>query len=257
MSPRQQWVAFCTLVRREVFRFLRIWIQSLLPPVITMSIYFIVFGRFLGSRIQGFGEFSYLEFIVPGLALMSVITNSFSNVVSSFFSARFQRSVEEMLVAPIPGWMLIAGYVAGGLARGVLVGITVLGISGLFHPLRIHSPGVVAGFLVLTSLVFSLAGFTNAVFARKFDDISIVPTFVLTPLTYFGGVFYPVELLPSPWQELSRLNPILYMVDGCRQGFLGVGEIPVGIGLTLLGLLAAALFWVNLALVRAGRGLRT
>lgn len=257
MTPRQKWIAYCTMVRREVGRFLRIWIQSLLPPVITMSIYFVVFGSFLGSRIQRIGDASYMEFIVPGLVMMTVITNSFSNVVSSFFSARFQRNIEELVVAPMPDWLLIAGYVTGGVARGITTGVLVLVVSLLFHPVRFHDLPMVLAFLVLTSLVFSLAGFMNALFARKFDDISIVPTFVLTPLTYFGGVFYSIELLPPFWRGISQANPILYMVNGFRYGFLGTSDIPVWIGLALLSVTAVALFAANVWLVHRGVGLRT
>lgn len=257
MNSRGRWIAFCTIVRREVLRFFRIWIQSLLPPVITMGIYFVVFGSFLGSRIQDIQGHTYIEFLVPGLVMMSVITNSFSNVASSFFSARFQRSVEELQVAPLPDWILVGGYVCGGVARGVTVGVLVLGVSQAFHPIHFEHPGVVLAFLLLTSLVFSLAGFTNALFARKFDDISLIPTFVLTPLTYFGGVFYSLELLPPFWRALSRFNPILYMVNGFRYGFLGTSDIPVWISLVGLAALAAALFALNMGMLARGTGLRT
>lgn len=257
MSTHPRWIALATVLHREVARFLRIWMQTLLPPVITMGIYFVVFGSFLGSRIQSIDGFTYIEFIVPGLVMMSVITNSFSNVASSFFNARFQRSIEELQVAPVPDWILVAGYVGGGVLRGILVGILVLMVSLAFHPIRFHNLGVVLAFLVLTSTVFSLAGFSNALMARRFDDISIVPTFVLTPLTYFGGVFYSISLLPPFWRGLSKLNPILYMVNGFRYGFLGNSDIPVWIGLVLLASLALGLVALNLGLLARGVGLRT
>jgi len=257
VNSRRRWIAFCTILHREVGRFFRIWQQSLLPPVITMGIYFVVFGSLLGSRIQDIRGHSYIEFIVPGLVMMSVITNSFSNVVSSFFSARFQRSIEELQVAPLPDWILIAGYVSGGVARGTVVGLLVLGVSLAFHPVRFHALGVVLAFLVLSTLVFSLAGFTNALFARKFDDVSLVPTFFLTPLTYFGGVFYSLDLLPPTWRALSKLNPILYMVNGFRYGFLGISDIPVWIGLAMLTGMAVVLFAGNMVLLARGVGLRT
>ncbi|MGI5842557.1 MAG: ABC transporter permease [Candidatus Xenobium sp.] len=257
MNTRKPWITLTTILYREVGRFFRIWMQTLLPPVITMSIYFVVFGSLLGSRIQSIDGFSYIEFIVPGLVMMSVITNSFSNVASSFFNARFQRSVEELQVAPVPDWILVAGYVGGGMLRGILVGFLVLLVSLAFHSVHFHSLPIVVAFLVLTSMVFALAGFSNALIARRFDDISIVPTFILTPLTYFGGVFYSISLLPPIWRGLSRLNPILYMVNGFRFGFLGTSDIPIWIGLVTLMGLAGALVALNLVMLARGVGLRT
>jgi ABC-2 type transport system permease protein len=256
MSGRQLWIAFSTIVVKEVVRFLRIWTQTILPPAITMGIYFVVFGRFLGDRIQDFGQFSYIEFIVPGLIMMSVITNSFSNVASSFFSAKFQRSVEEMLVSPMPDWLLISAYVTGGAVRGVMTGLVVLGISLFFTKLTLHSLGLVLVFLVLTALTFSTAGFANGMLASKFDDIAIVPTFILTPLTYFGGVFYSIDLLPEFWRTLSKANPILYMVNGLRYGFLGVSDIPVMTGIVILLGFLVATFGMSLVLMKRGHGLR-
>jgi ABC-2 type transport system permease protein len=257
VNTRKLWITLTTILYREVGRFFRIWMQTLLPPVITMSIYFVVFGSLLGSRIQSIDGFSYIEFIVPGLVMMSVITNSFSNVASSFFNARFQRSVEELQVAPVPDWILVAGYVGGGMLRGILVGFLVLLVSLAFHSVHFHSLPIVVAFLVLTSMVFALAGFSNALIARRFDDISIVPTFILTPLTYFGGVFYSISLLPPIWRGLSRLNPILYMVNGFRFGFLGASDIPTWIGLVTLMGLAGALVALNLVMLARGVGLRT
>jgi ABC-2 type transport system permease protein len=257
MNSRQMWVAYSTIVTKEVVRFLRIWTQTILPSAITMGIYFVVFGRFLGDRIQDFGQFSYIEFIVPGLIMMSVITNSFTNVASSFFSAKFQRSIEEMLVSPIPDWLLVSAYVTGGAVRGVLTGLVVLLVSVFFTKLTVHSLGLIIVFLVLTSLTFSTAGFANGMMANKFDDIAIVPTFVLTPLTYFGGVFYSIDLLPEFWRTVSIANPILYMVNGLRYGFLGVSDIPVHTGIVILIGFFVATFGMCLMLMKKGRGLRS
>lgn len=257
MNSSQLWIAFSTLVRKEVVRFMRIWTQTILPPAITMSIYFVVFGRFLGDRIDDFGEFSYIQFIVPGLIMMSTITNSFSNVASSFFSSKFQRSVEELLVSPVPDWLIVSAYVVGGACRGLLVGLVVLFVSLFFTKIHLHSLLVVLIFLFLTSLVFATAGFTNGMMARKFDDIAIVPTFVLTPLTYFGGVFYSISLLPSLWQKVSLANPILYMVNGLRYGFLGVSDIPIVYGLVILLVFQVVLFAANLHLMKKGVGLKS
>ncbi len=257
MNKAQLLVAFNTVVRKEIVRFLRIWTQTILPPAVTMAIYFIVFGRFLGDRIQDFGDHTYIEFLVPGLVMMAVITSSFSNVASSFFSAKFQRSIEEMLVSPIPDWLLITAYVVGGAVRGLLVGGIVLLVSLFFTKLSLHSLPLVLIFFVLTATMFATAGFTNGMLARKFDDIAIVPTFLLTPMTYFGGVFYSIDLLPEVWQKVSLLNPILYMVNGLRYGFLGVSDIPVGIGIAILAFFTLACFGLNLFLMRKGYGLRS
>ena len=257
MTRRQLWVAYSTIVTKEIVRFSRIWTQTMLPPAITMGIYFVVFGRFMGDRIQNFGEFSYIEFIVPGLVMMAVITNSFSNVASSFFAAKFQRSVDEMLVSPIPDWLLVSAYVTGGAVRGVATGFVVLIVSLFFTQLSIHSLGIVAIFLVLTALTFSTAGFANGMMANIFDDIAIVPTFILTPLTYFGGVFYSIDLLPEFWRNVSKANPILYMVNGLRYGFLGVSDIPVGAGIVMLSGFFVGIFGFCLVLMKRGRGLRS
>lgn len=228
MSIAEQWVAFLTIIRKEVVRFTRIWVQTLLPPVITMGLYFVIFGTLIGSRIGEMEGFSYMEFVVPGLIMMSVITNSYSNVVSSFFSVKFQRSIEELLVSPTPNYIILGGYVFGGVCRGLLVGFVVTVVSLFFTDLSIYSLPITMGIVFMTSVVFALAGFFNAVFARTFDDISIIPTFVLTPLTYLGGVFYSMSLLPEFWQGVSKLNPILYMVNAFRYGILGISDIHVG-----------------------------
>ena len=203
MKMAEQWIALSTIVRKEIVRFTRIWVQTLLPPVITMGLYFVIFGQLIGSRIGQMDGFSYVEFVVPGLIMMSVITNSYSNVVSSFFGVKFQRSVEELLVSPTPNYIILLGYVLGGVSRGLLVGFIVTLVSFLFTDLTIDSLPITIAIVFMTAIVFSLAGFLNAVFARTFDDISIVPTFILTPLTYLGGVFYSISLLPPVWQSVS------------------------------------------------------
>ncbi len=219
------WVAFQTIVTKEVLRFMRIWVQTVLPPAITTALYFVIFGKLIGSQIGDMEGFRYIDFIVPGLILMSVIANSYSNVVSSFYSSKFQHNIEELLIAPLPNFIILAGYVAGGVARGVVVGVVVTLVSLFFTDLAIHSYAVTLTVFVLTSVLFAIAGFINAVFANTFDDISIIPTFVLTPLTYLGGVFYSISMLPAFWQQVSLANPVLYMVNAFRYGLLGFSDI--------------------------------
>ena len=225
---RENWVGFMTLVRKEVTRILRIWIQTIVPPAITMTLYFIIFGNLIGRRIGEMGGFDYMQYIAPGLIMMSVITNSYANVVSSFFGAKFGKHIEELLVSPLPNSLILLGHVTGGVARGLLVGVVVTMVALFFTDLSVAHPLITASIVLLTAIVFSLAGFINAVFARKFDDISIIPTFVLTPLTYLGGIFYSITLLPEFWQQVSRVNPILYMVNAFRYGVLGVSDIGIG-----------------------------
>ncbi|MCY3566549.1 MAG: ABC transporter permease [Gammaproteobacteria bacterium] len=250
-------IAFETIVIKEVRRFMRIWTQTMLPPVITISLYFVIFGNLVGSRIGEMGGFRYMEFIVPGLIMMAVIQNSYSNVVSSFFSQKFQRSVEELLVAPIPNYVILSGFIAGGMARGLCVGFIVTLVSLFFAELRIFSPLIMISVVLFTSLVFSLGGFINAVFANNFDDVSIIPTFVLTPLIYLGGVFYSIELLPPFWQLVSRLNPIFYMVNTFRYGILGTSDIDVAWAFAMLVLFAVLLFGACIWLLRRGTGIRS
>jgi len=250
-------IAFETIVIKEVRRFMRIWTQTMLPPVITISLYFVIFGNLVGSRIGEMGGFRYIEFIVPGLIMMAVIQNSYSNVVSSFFSQKFQRSVEELLVAPIPNYVILSGFIAGGMARGLCIGFIVTLVSLFFAELRIFSPLIMIGVVLFTSLVFSLGGFINAVFANNFDDVSIIPTFVLTPLIYLGGVFYSIELLPPFWQLVSRLNPIFYMVNTFRYGILGTSDIDVAWAFAMLVLFAVLLFGACIWLLRKGTGIRS
>ncbi|ARU26055.1 ABC transporter permease [Cellvibrio sp. PSBB006] len=256
MEFNQQWIAFRTILRKEIKRFTRIWVQTLLPPAITMALYFVIFGKLIGSRIGEMDGFSYIQFVAPGLIMMSVLTNSYSNVVSSFFSAKFQRSVEEILVSPTPNYIILLGYCMGGVARGLAVGVLVTLLSLVFTDLHIHSWVVTVAIVVLTSMLFSLAGFINAVYANSFDDISIIPTFVLTPLTYLGGVFYSIHLLPDFWQGVSQLNPILYMVNAFRYGMLGVSDINVAGAFAGLLVCLAVLFMIGLHLLRVGKRLR-
>lgn len=250
-------IALQSILTKEITRFMRIWVQTLVPPAITMTLYFVIFGNLIGARIGDMHGFSYMEFIVPGLIMMSVITNSYANVASSFFSAKFQRNVEELLVAPVPEHIMILGYVLGGVARGLLVGIIVTVLSLFFVDIRIHNLAVIASIVLLTATVFSLGGLINAVYAKTFDDISIVPTFVLTPLTYLGGVFYSLALLPEFWQGVSVLNPIVYMVNAFRFGFLGYTDVNLLLAYGVLLSFIAALYMVAYRLIRTGTGLRS
>ncbi len=250
------WIAFSTLVTKEIRRFMRIWVQTLLPPAITMCLYFIIFGNLVGSRVGRMGGFDYMQFIVPGLIMMAVIQNSYSNVVSSFYSAKFQRSIEELQVAPISNLLILTGYVVGGVVRGLLVAFIVTLLSLFFTHLQLVHPAMVVFTVLLTSLLFSLGGLINAIYAKSFDDISIVPTFVLTPLTYLGGVFYSVHMLSPFWQQLTLLNPIIYMVNAFRYGVLGVSDVPIFKAMAILSVLTAGLFGYSLKLLRDGTGLR-
>jgi ABC-2 type transport system permease protein len=256
MNAQEQWIALSTIVRKEVHRFMRIWVQTLVPPVITMTLYFVIFGSLIGSRIGSMDGFSYMEFVVPGLIMMSVLTNSYSNVVSSFYSAKFQRSVEELLVSPTPNYIILLGYTIGGVARGLAVGFIVTLVSLLFTELQVHSLPVMVAIVVMTSVLFSLMGFVNAVYANSFDDISIIPTFVLTPLTYLGGVFYSISLLPEFWQGVSQLNPVLYMVNAFRYGILGISDINVGFAFMGVGAFILGLYLYCLSLLNSGKRLR-
>ncbi len=250
------WVGLKTLVRKEVIRVARIWVQTIVPPAITMTLYFIIFGNLIGKRIGVMGGFDYMQYIAPGLIMMSVITNSYGNVVSSFFGAKYGKHIEEMLVSPMSNATIIIGHVAGGVIRGLMVGALVTMIALGFTRLTIEHPLVTFSMVVLASIVFALLGFVNAVFAKKFDDISIIPTFVLTPLTYLGGVFYSIELLPEFWQKVSLGNPILYMVNAFRYGILGVSDIHIGYAYLIVGIFVIGLFALNLTLLNRGVGIR-
>lgn len=256
MNPAVYWIAFKSILIKEISRFTRIWVQTLVPPAITMSLYFVIFGNLIGSRIGQMHGVSYMEFIIPGLIMMSVITNSYANVASSFYSAKFQRNIEEILVAPVPNYLIIWGFVAGGVARGICVGAIVTAVSLFFVPLQVHDPLAVVVTLVLTAILFSLGGLINAVFAKSFDDVSIIPTFVLTPLTYLGGVFYSIQLLPPFWQWLSHGNPIIYMVNAFRYGFLGLSDVPMSLALGIIIGFILVLYGIAHYLVTRGIGLR-
>lgn len=251
-------VALNTLVRREIVRIMRIWTQTLIPPAITMTLYFVIFGKLIGSRIGNIeGGFTYMQYIVPGLVMMSIITNSYGNISSSFFGAKFSRAVEEMLVSPMPNWVILLGYVIGAVARGLVVGILVLLIALFFTDLHVMHPLITFASVLLGATIFSLAGFVNAVYAKKFDDIALVPTFILTPLTYLGGVFYSVNMLGEPWQAISRANPILYMVNAFRFGVLGISDVHVGVAFVVMIGFVIALSIVALQLLKRGVGLRS
>lgn len=251
------WVGLQTIVIKELTRILRIWGQTLVPPAITMSLYFIIFGELVGRRIGQMGGLDYMDFIVPGLVMMAVITNSYANIVSSFFGAKFGKHIEEILISPLPSYIILLGYVIGSVSRGLLVGAVVLIVSMLFSDLQIAHVGITVLIVLLTAIVFSLAGFINAIFARKFDDISIIPTFVLTPLTYLGGVFYSIDLLPEFWRTVSLLNPILYMVNAFRYGMLGVTDVSLAISLAMIIGFAVVLGAICLWLLERGVGLRS
>ncbi|WED26171.1 ABC transporter permease [Vibrio sp. DW001] len=251
------WTAFKSLLSKEINRFMRIWVQTLVPPAITMTLYFIIFGNLIGSRIGEMNGFSYMEYIVPGLIMMSVITNSYSNVASSFYSSKFQKNIEELLVAPVPNYVIIIGFVMGGVTRGLAVGAIVTVVSLFFVDLQVEHWGIIIATVFMTSVVFSLGGLINATFAKTFDDISIIPTFILTPLTYLGGVFYSINLLPEFWQGISKINPIVYMVNAFRYGFLGVSDVGIVTSFTVLIAFVVALYAIAHYLVTKGIGLRS
>src|SRR5450631_1450051 len=253
---RAEWVGFTTIIIREFNRIVRIWGQTIVPPVVTATLYFVIFGSLIGRRVGQMGGFDYMQYIAPGLIMMSVITNSYANAVSSFFGAKFGKHVEEMLVAPLPNWIIILGYVAGGVLRGLMVGVVVTSVSLIFTKLHIHHLFVIFAAVLLTATVFSLGGLLNAVFAKNFDQVNWIPAFVLTPLTYFGGVFYSVSLLPEWAQRLSYVNPILHMVNAFRYGFLGVSDVNVWLAFGLMAAAAVALFGVLLYLMDRGTGIR-
>ena len=257
MTAREKWIALQTIATKEILRFTRIWVQTVLPPVITTALYFIIFGNLIGPRIGEMEGFKYMEFIIPGLIMMAVITNSYANVVSSFYGSKFQRHIEEMLISPIPSYIILIGFLTGGVARGLIVGVAVTAVSLLFNPLNIHSLPVMLSMIILTATLFSLAGLINGVYANSFDDISIVPTFVLTPLTYLGGIFYSISMLPEFWQNVSLINPILYMVNAFRYGFLGISDISLVVSYGISIGFIVVMYMFSLHLLRKGHGIRT
>jgi len=256
METRDQWVAYTTILRKEIRRVTRIWVQTLIPPAITMALYFVIFGTLIGGRIGPMGGFDYMEFVVPGLIMMAIINNSYSNVVSSFYSAKFTKSIEEILVSPTPNYIILLGWVSGGVFRGLSVGALVTLLSLFFTELKVHSLFVTVSVILLTSVLFSLGGMINAIFANSFDDISIIPTFILTPMTYLGGVFYSISLLPEFWQYVSMLNPILYMVNVFRYGILGVSDVSVVNSFIGIGVFLAVALTYCLYLLENGKRLR-
>jgi len=257
MTSAENYVAFKTIVIREFLRFIRIWVQTILPPAITTALYFIIFGNLIGSQIGDMDGFRYMDYIVPGLIMMAVITNSYGNVVSSFYGSKFQHNIEEMLVSPMPNYIILTGYVSGGVARGIVVGVVVTLVSLFFSDLQFHNLWILLSVFVLTSILFSLAGFINGAYAQSFDDITIIPTFVLTPLTYLGGIFYSISMLPEFWQTASLANPILYMVNAFRYGFLGVSDINLWVSYTIIIGFIIVLYFFSLNLLNKGHGIRT
>jgi len=249
-------IGFKTIMRREFGRILRIWGQTLLPPAVTATLYFIIFGSLIGRRIGTMGGYDYMQYIAPGLIMMAVITNSYGNVVSSFFGAKFGKHIEELLVAPLPNWLIVIGYISGGVIRGLLVGVVVSCVALFFTHIPVQHPLQVAASVLLTSVVFSLGGFFNAIFAKNFDQISWFPTFILTPMIYLGGVFYSVSLLPEWAQRLSYANPILYMVNAFRHGFLGTSDVNVGLAFAIMAAFAIAMFTLVVMLMNRGAGIR-
>jgi ABC-2 type transport system permease protein len=254
---RVSFVGFSTIIKKEISRFMRIWSQTLLPSAVTMTLYFVIFGHVLGRRVGLMDGVSYIQYIMPGLVMMAIITNAYGNVSSSFFSLKFQHSIDELTISPLPNYVILLGFVLGGVIRGLVVGVIVTTIALFFTDIQITHLGLMFIVVLLSAALFSLAGFLNALFAKKFDDISIVPTFVLTPLTYLGGVFYSVDLLPPVWHKLSLLNPILYMVSAFRYSLLGVSDINVGLACFFIVACVVALFMFNLKLLSSGTGIRS
>jgi len=257
MNAKQQFIALKTIMIKEFLRFIRIWVQTILPPAITTTLYFIIFGNLIGSQIDDMDGFSYMEYIVPGLILMAIITNSYANVVSSFYGSKFQHNIEEMIISPVPNYIILLGFISGGVTRGIMVGGIVTLVSMFFTDLHFEHIFVTLIVVFLTAVLFSLAGFINGVYANSFDDISIVPTFILTPLTYLGGVFYTIKLLPDFWQSVSLINPILYMVNTFRYGIIGVSDIDVTTAFIIIIGFVVALFYWSLTLLNKGIGIRT
>ncbi len=257
MNMNVQWVAYKTLVRTEIVRIFRIWSQTFLPPAVTTTLYYVIFGTFIGSQVDPIDGLTYMQFIVPGLVMMTVITSAFMNTVSSFFSAKFMRQLEELLVSPVQPAVIVAGYVTGGVVRALITGFIVIGIALFFTPLAIFSIWMIFLFSLLTSIFFSLLGLMTAIYAKDFNGVQIIPNFILTPLTYLGGVFYSVQMLPPFWQTISLANPILYMVNGFRYGFFGLTDVPVLFSAILLIVMSSALLGYVLYLFQTGRGLRT
>jgi len=256
MNTYQNFIAFITIVRKEVLRFMRIWVQTLTPPAVNAALYIVIFGSLIGAHMPSMDGYDYIDYIIPGIIMMSVIINSYSNVVSSFYSAKFQRSIEEMLVSPLPNYIILVGFVIGGVCRGMLVGSIVAVVTMLFTTISINNVAITLSIAFLTSVVFSIGGLINAVFAKNFDDITIIPNFVLTPLTYFGGIFYSIKLLPETWQTVSQLNPVLYMVNGFRYGILGVSDIQIELAFLVIFVFIFVFGTIALILLNRGIGIK-
>ena len=251
-----QWIAYVTIVRQELIRMFRVWPQTFLPSIITTSLYFLIFGKFIGAQVSNIGDHTYMQYIVPGLVMMAVITSSYMNVVSSFYGAKFMKSLEELIVAPVSYPVMIAGFVSGGVLRGVLTGLLILSEALFFTHIDMAHIWAILFFMIITSAVFSLAGLVNAIYARNFDHTTIMITFILTPLTYLGGVFYSVSMLSTAWQQVSLVNPILYMVNGFRYGFLGSSDIPVYTSVLLVSVFALIFYFWAVYLFKSGRAIR-
>lgn len=257
MTPSQQLVSFYTILRKDVVRMFRIWIQTFLPSVVTSILYFLIFGAFIGSQIGMIGGVSYITFVVPGLIMLAVITNAYSNVAFTFFMSKFfGRNIDEILVSPTPPWVIISGYVAGGIVRGLLVGILVLLVSLFFTRVPIAHPMTVLSYFFLTSLIFSLGGLINGIYAKSIDGINIVPTFVLTPMIYLGGIFYSIAMLPELWRTLTYLNPVFYIINGFRYGFFGTADVRLSVATAILLAITAVLVALNWYFLRKGLGLK-
>ena len=257
MGTRELIWSIITLSEKELRRFMRIWVQTLVPPAVTTSLYFVIFGSLIGPRIGAMDGFDYIQFMIPGLIMLAVITAAYSNVVSSFYGVKFQRAIEELLISPMPNWAILLGYVIGGVVRAILVGIIVFIVSIIFEPsLQIHSYSLTILVLILTSIMFSLLGFINAIYADSFDDIAIVPTFVLTPLIYLGGVFYSIKMLPPLWQSISQVNPMLYVVNTFREGMLGISDVSITLSLLMMTAFIVIFFIICLYLLNKGVGIR-
>jgi ABC-2 type transport system permease protein len=256
MRAKENWIAFYTLSRREIIRIIRIWPQTILPPVMTMSLYFVIFGNLIGPRIGHMNGVPYIQYIVPGLVMMAIINNSYMNVSSSFFGNKFQRNVEEMLVSPMPNYLILGGYLSGGVIRGLIVGVAVILVSLFFTKLEMYHWGYTILIAFLTAVLFSLAGFINGIFAKKFDDVAIIPMFILTPLTYLGGVFYSADMLPPFWQAATYVNPVFYMVNGFRHGMLGASDVGIEYALVIISGTVLVLYGVCLWLLNKGVGIR-
>ncbi len=251
------WIAYKTIVVKEILRFSRIWVQTIFPPIITTSLYLLIFGGLIGERIGNMQGVDYLHFIIPGIVLMTVIQNAYSNTVMSFFLAKFNHSIEELLISPVPPWIILLGYISGGIARGFTVGLGVLIAVSFFVDVSMYSPWIVFITFLLTAILFSLAGFINGVYAQSFDDVTIVPTFILMPMTYLGGMFYSIEILPEFWQMLSKFNPIYYMVDSFRMGFLGSSTTDFSVSVSVLGAMILILASIAHYLLKKGVNIKT